>query len=84
MVLDIMNTSKVRASMTLDLVEIELNNIVTTTSTAQVLRDEMICKAQEDGISTDGYSFSDSYCADIYDTIVKGCNLDSAGWNGCT
>jgi outer membrane cobalamin receptor len=72
MVLDIMNTSKVRASMTLDLVEIELNNIVTTTSTAQVLRDEMICKAQEDGISTDGYSFSDSYCADIYDTIVRG------------
>jgi len=72
MVLDIMNTSKVRASMTLDLVEIELNNIVTTTSTDQVLRDEMICKAQEDGISTDGYSFSDSYCADIYDTIVRG------------
>ena len=72
MVLDIMNTSKVRASMTLDLVEIELNNIVTTTSTAQVLRDEMICKAQEDGISTDGYSFSDGYCADIYDTIVRG------------
>jgi outer membrane receptor protein involved in Fe transport len=72
MVLDIMNTSKVRASMTLDLVEIELNNIVTTTSTAQVLRDEMICKAQEDGINTGGYSFSDSYCADIYDTIVRG------------
>ncbi|MDA9920927.1 TonB-dependent receptor [Gammaproteobacteria bacterium] len=72
MVLDIMNTSKVRASMTLDLVEIELNNIVTTTSTAQVLRDEMICKAQEDGITTDGYSFSSSYCSDIYDTIVRG------------
>ncbi|MBL6903774.1 MAG: TonB-dependent receptor [SAR86 cluster bacterium] len=72
MVLDIMNTSKVRASMTLDLVEIELNNIVTTTSTSQVLRDEMICKAQEDGITTDGYSFSSSYCTDIYATIVRG------------
>ena len=57
-----MNTSKVRASMTLDLVEIELNDIVTTTSTAQVLRDEMICKAQEDGISTPGFSFSSAYC----------------------
>jgi hypothetical protein len=72
MVLDIMNTSKVRASMTLDLVEIELNNIVTTTSTAQVLRDEMICKAQEDGISTPGFTFSSAYCEDIYSTIVRG------------
>ena len=72
MVLDIMNTSKVRASMTLDLVEIELNNIVTTTSTAQVLRDEMICKAQEDGISTPGFTFSSAYCQDIYSTIVRG------------
>jgi hypothetical protein len=67
-----MNTSKVRASMTLDLVEIELNNIVTTTSTAQVLRDEMICKAQEDGISTPGFTFSSAYCEDIYSTIVRG------------
>ena len=72
LVLDIMNTSKVRASMTLDLVEIELNNIVTTTSTAQVLRDEMICKAQEDGISTPGFTFSSAYCEDIYSTIVRG------------
>jgi len=72
LVLDIMNTSKVRASMTLDLVEIELNDIVTTTSTAQVLRDEMICKAQEDGISTPGFSFSSAYCDDIYATIVRG------------
>jgi len=73
MVLDIMNTSKVRASMTLDLVEIELNNIVTTTSTAQVLRDEMICKAQEDGISTDGYHILRQLIVMIYmTTIVRG------------
>ncbi|MDA8998841.1 TonB-dependent receptor [Gammaproteobacteria bacterium] len=72
MVLDILNTSKVRASMTLDLVEIELNDIVTSTSVAQILRDEMICKAQEDGISTPGFTFGSAYCADIYSTVVRG------------
>ena len=72
MVLDILNTSKVRASMTLDLVEIELNDIVTSTSVAQILRDEMICKAQEDGISTPGFTFGSAYCADIYSTVIRG------------
>lgn len=72
LVLDILNTSKVRASMTLDLVEIELNDIVTSTSVAQILRDEMICKAQEDGISTPGFTFGSAYCADIYSTVVRG------------
>lgn len=71
-VLDIANTSKVRASMTLDLVEIELEDIVTTTSLTQILRDEMICKAQEDGVTTQGFSFSDAYCADVYASVIRG------------
>ena len=54
--------------MTLDFVELELENIVLSTSSTQVLIDEMICKAQEDGINTPGYSYS-SYCADIYATL---------------
>ena len=41
--------------MTLDFVELELENIVVSTSSTQVLIDEMICKAQEDG-NTPGYS----------------------------
>ena len=51
--------------MTLDFVELELENIVTATSTTQNLIDEMICKAQEMEFLS-GYSYSASYCQDIY------------------
>ena len=65
--------------MTLDFVELELENIVLATSTTQNLIDEMICRAQEDGITTSGYSYSASYCADIYATIVRGANWTPQG-----
>ena len=71
-VLDVINTSKVRLDMTLDFVELELDNIVTVTSVTQVLVDEMICRAQEDGITTDGYNYSAGYCSDIYASVVRG------------
>jgi len=71
-VIDVVNSSKVRSNMTLDLVELELENIVTTTSLTQILVDEMICKAQEDGISTPGYVYSAAYCQDIYSSVIRG------------
>jgi len=70
--------------MTLDFVELELENIVLATSTTQNLIDEMICRAQEDGITTPGYSYSTSYCADIYATIVRGANWTPQGGRSCT
>ena len=71
-VLDLIDTAKVKTDMTLDFIELELNNIVVSTSTAQVLIDEMICKAQEDGITTPGYNYSSGYCSDIYSSVVRG------------
>jgi len=71
-VIDAVDTSKVKMNFTLDFVELELNNIVVATSSTQILVDEMICKAQEDGITTPGYSYSSSYCSDIYDSVTRG------------
>ena len=78
-VLDVINTSKVRLDMTLDFVELELDNIVTVTSVTQVLVDEMICRAQEDGITTDGYNYSAGYCSDIYASVVRGATWTPQG-----
>ena len=78
-VVDLVDTAKVKMDMTLDLVELELENIVLATSTTQNLIDEMICKAQGDGISTPGYSYSSSYCSDIYATIIRGANWTPQG-----
>ena len=71
-VLDVINTPKVRMDMTLDLIELELEDIVVSTSTAQILVDEMVCKAQEDGYSNANYSYSTAYCSDIYSTVTRG------------
>jgi iron complex outermembrane receptor protein len=44
-VVDLVDTAKVKMDMTLDFVELELENIVLATSTTQNLIDEMICRA---------------------------------------
>ena len=65
--------------MTLDFVEIELADIVISTSTTSVLIDEMICKAQEDGINTPGYTYGSAYCADIYSSVIRGAEWQPQG-----
>jgi iron complex outermembrane receptor protein len=71
-VLDVINTSKVKLDMTLDFVELELNNIVSATSSNGVLVDEMICRVQESGDTVQGFSYSAGYCADIYASVIRG------------
>jgi outer membrane receptor protein involved in Fe transport len=78
-VFDLIDTSKVKMDMTLDFVEIELADIVISTSTTSVLIDEMICKAQEDGITTPGYTYGTAYCADIYSSVVRGAEWQPQG-----
>ncbi len=78
-VVDLVDSSKVKMDMTLDFVELELENIVVSTSSTQVLIDEMICKAQEDGINTPGYSYGASYCADIYASVIRGAEWQPQG-----
>jgi outer membrane receptor protein involved in Fe transport len=65
-VVDLVDSAKVKMDMTLDFVELELNDIVIGTSVSQILIDEMICKVQEAGDTVEGYSYSDGYCNDIY------------------
>ena len=78
-VVDLVDTTKVKMDMTLDFVELELADIVVSTSTDRVLIDEMICKAQEDGISTPGYTYGSAYCADIYSSVTRGAEWQPQG-----
>ena len=57
-VVDLVDTAKVKMDMTLDFVELELNDIVIGTSVSQLLIDEMICKVQESGDTVSGYNYS--------------------------
>ena len=69
---DVYDSSKTRINMTLDLVELTIDDTVTEITTSGALIDEMICKAQELGDPTEGYSYSDAYCADVYALITRG------------
>ena len=79
MVVDLVDTAKVKMDMTLDFVELTLNDIVVGTSSTSILVDEMICKVQESGGSVDGYSYSAGYCADVYSNIVRGAEWQPQG-----
>ena len=79
MVVDLVDTAKVKMDMTLDFVELTLNDIVVGTSSTSILIDEMICKVQESGGSVDGYSYSAGYCADVYSNIVRGAEWQPQG-----
>ena len=71
-VVDLVDTAKVKMDMTLDFVELELENIVIGTSVSSLLIDELICKVQESGETVEGYSYSSGYCNDVYSNIVRG------------
>ena len=79
MVVDLVDTAKVKMDMTLDFVELTLNDIVVGTSSTSILIDEMICKVQESGGSVEGYSYSAGYCADVYSNIVRGAEWQPQG-----
>ena len=79
MVVDLVDTAKVKMDMTLDFVELTLNDIVIGTSSTSILVDEMICKVQESGGSVAGYSYSTGYCADVYSNIVRGAEWQPQG-----
>ena len=78
-VVDLVDSAKVKMDMTLDFVELELNDIVIGTSVSQILIDEMICKVQEAGDTVEGYSYSDGYCNDIYAMVVRGAEWQPQG-----
>ena len=78
-VVDIVDSAKVKMDMTLDFVELELNDIVIGTSVAQLLVDEMICKVQESGDTVDGYNYSSSYCSDVYSNVIRGAEWTPQG-----
>ena len=78
-VVDLVDESKVKMDMTLDFVELELNDIVVGTSVSQILIDEMICKVQESGDTVEGYSYSGGYCSDIYAMVVRGAEWQPQG-----
>ena len=78
-VVDLVDAAKVKMDMTLDFVELELNDIVIGTSVSQILIDEMICKVQESGDTVEGYSYSDGYCNDIYAMVVRGAEWQPQG-----
>ena len=71
-VVDVIDTSKVKMDFTLDFVELELNDIVIGTTVSSLLIDELICRVQDTGETVAGYSYSASYCADVDSKIVRG------------
>jgi hypothetical protein len=78
-VVDLVDTAKVKMDMTLDFVELELNDIVIGTSVSQLLIDEMICKVQESGDTVSGYNYSSSYCSDVYSNVIRGAEWTPQG-----
>ncbi|MEL1233173.1 MAG: TonB-dependent receptor, partial [Candidatus Neomarinimicrobiota bacterium] len=69
---DVVSSSKLNMNMTLDLVELEIKDTVSEVSSSGALVDEMLCRAQEAGDPTEGYEYSDAYCADVYALIERG------------
>ena len=62
-----------RLVVTFDAFHIQLGDIVSTKDLTTIVRDEAICRAQEAGDTSAGtVSYPDSYCAQVYASIVRG------------
>ena len=71
-----------RLVVTLDAFHIVLGDIVSTKSLTTIVRDEAICRAQEAGDTSAGsVSYPDSYCQQVYSSIVRG-GKDFTGADG--
>ena len=61
-----------RLLITIDAFHIQLGDIVSTKDLSTIVRDEAICRAQEAGDNIGTINFPDSYCSQVYASIVRG------------
>ena len=73
-VYDIISSSGFNWDMSLDLFEIELENVTSNTSFTGILFDEGICRIQASGGDTGGIQYSDAYCANVISKVTRGAD----------
>ena len=80
-VFDVIDTSTLVMDLTLDLFQVELENVTSNISSAGLARDEGICRVAADGGDTAGVSYSAAYCADVISKVIRGAEYRPSNGN---